>query len=197
MNPADYNEIDSVFRLVDRALWIVTAATPSARGGLLASWIFQASIDPASPRLMAAIAPNHYTHRLIQGSGALAVHLITVRQINYAWLFGLESGRDRDKLSGIPTRTARTGSPILEDCLAWLDCQVIAQYDGGDRTFFLADVIAGGRLADAPPLTEGQLLAMATDEQRAVLQAQLRADIELQRSLLANWRARHGDLSPR
>ncbi|MCI0559569.1 MAG: flavin reductase family protein [Nitrososphaera sp.] len=190
MNFIDPSQIDSVFRLIDKPIWIITAATPSVRGGLVASWVLQVSIDPESPRVLAGIAPNHYTHQLIQESRALAAHLITAQQIAYAWRFAIGSGRDRDKLAGIRTSTARTGSPILTDCLAWLDCQVITQYDEGDRTFFLANVVAGQKLANTPPLTEGQLLAAASPEQKAKLQADLLADIQLQRPLLAEWQTR-------
>jgi len=46
------NEIDAALRLVDRELWIITAADKNRRGGLLATWVSTASIDPERPILL-------------------------------------------------------------------------------------------------------------------------------------------------
>ena len=54
-------KVQEVFRLVDRELWIVTAADKSRRGGLVATWVAQASLDPESPVLLIALATNHFT----------------------------------------------------------------------------------------------------------------------------------------
>ena len=44
MNPADETAIESVFRLVNREVWIVTAGHEQHRAGLVATWVLQASI---------------------------------------------------------------------------------------------------------------------------------------------------------
>lgn len=41
-------------------------------------------------------------------------------------------------------RTAKTGSPIIEGAIAYLDCKVVAKYPGGDHTIFI-----GGEVVDA------------------------------------------------
>lgn len=182
--------IDSVFRLLNRAVWIVTAGDGARRGGLTATWVMQASIDPAQPTLVVGIAPNHFTAELITSSNAFAAHLLRDDQIDLAWRFALGSGRDRDKLAELELVLGAAGSPTLADCLAWLDCRVIARYDTGDRLCFWADVVDGRRLSDGPPLNEHQLFAAASAEQKAALRAALQADIEVQRPLSEAWRSR-------
>ena len=93
--------------------------------------------------VVAAIAPIHQTAELIQASGAFGLHLIRRDQIDLAWRFGLISARHHDKFSGLAITTESTGAPILQDCLAWLDCQVLTSLDVGDRILFWADVVAG------------------------------------------------------
>jgi hydroxymethylglutaryl-CoA lyase len=45
-----------------------------------------------------------------------------------------------DRFAGLKTTTAVTGSPLLPDSLAWVDCIVWAMYDGGDHTIFVGEV---------------------------------------------------------
>ena len=48
--------------------------------------------------------------------------------------------------------TEATGAPILDDCLAWLDCRVVATHVVGDHTLFIGE--AGGR-AEYPAVDSG------------------------------------------
>jgi len=192
MTPVDPQAIDEVFQLLDRPVWIITAAAGPRRGGLVATWVSQASLDVGRSVLLAAIAPTHFTAELILESQAFAAHLLTREQIEHAWRFGLGSGRQRDKLSGIEVTTAETGSPILPDVLAWLDCRVIKHYDAGDRLLFWADVLAGRRTDGQPPLREHELLGLASPEQKRRLKDNLLSDIGLLRPLADAWRQRPG-----
>src|SRR5262245_24142815 len=94
-------DVDSVFRLLDRAIWIITAQDGTRRGGLAATWVMQSSIDPAQPLIVAGIAPNHFTAELIEASGAFAAHLLVEDQCDLAFAFAIGSGRDREKLIGL------------------------------------------------------------------------------------------------
>ena len=39
-----------------------------------------------------------------------------------------------------PYRRGVTGAPIIEGCLAYIDCRTYAKYEGGDHTIFLGEV---------------------------------------------------------
>jgi flavin reductase (DIM6/NTAB) family NADH-FMN oxidoreductase RutF len=188
MAELDYDQIEKAFRLVNREVWIVTAADGRRRGGLTATWVSQASIDRHAPAVLLAIAPNHFTAELIDARKAFAVHLLRMDQSELALNFALGSGRTRDKLAGAPITTATTRSPILCDCLAYLDCRVFARLDCGDRIYYWADVLAGRVLRDEQPLTERDLMTAATDEQRQQLLANRDDDVQVQHSLRRMWR---------
>lgn len=185
---SNHSHIEDVFRLLDREVWIVTSQTENRRGGLAATWVSQASIDSRQPTVLAAIGANHFTAELMEASGAFALHLITPEHIDLVWNFGVGAGRTRDKLDGLATTTATTGAPILRDCLAWLDCQVFARVDLGDRRMYLADVVAGEVCQQANPLTERQLFDLANDEQKKTLAECRQSDVEIQRPLFQRWR---------
>ncbi|MCB9875389.1 MAG: flavin reductase family protein [Planctomycetaceae bacterium] len=186
---SNLDEIERVFGSIDREVWIVTAGDASRRGGLVATWVSQASIDREHPLVLIGIAPNHFTAELIDASGGFGLHLISADQVHHAWNFGIGSGRERDKFKRVAIAPIEAASPILDDCLSWLDCRVFAAERTGDRTFYWADVVAGGAVSEGSPLTESQLIQLATDEQKQLLRAGRDADIVIQRPLQAAWRA--------
>ncbi len=155
--------IESVFQLVDREVWIVTAASGPRQGGLLATWVSQISLDPAAPGVVVGIASNHFTAELIEAAGTFALHLIAADQLELAWRFATASGREIDKLAGLAFRLGAAAAPVLDECVAWLECRVITRFDTGDRYYYWADVVDGGiRRPGTVPLREKQLIAAAS-----------------------------------
>ena len=188
MSQPDCDQIDALLRTVNREIWIVTAADGARRGGLTATWVSRASLDPAMPTLMAAIATNHFTAELIDAGGGFGVHLLRPDQVDLAVQFASGSGRDRDKLAGLESQVGETGSPLLADCLAWLDCRVFHRFVAGDRVFYWADIVAVQTVAAEPPLCEQEFFAAVGPDVLATLGAGLRADLEIQRPMYDDWR---------
>ncbi|HUE73760.1 MAG TPA: flavin reductase family protein [Pirellulaceae bacterium] len=186
---ANLSQIDSVLKLIDREVWIVTAAAAGQRGGLTATWLSTVSIDRQRPAVLAGIAPNHFTCELIEQSHAFVAHLLRSDQAPLAWNFARDSGRARDKFSGLPFALGSSGAPILQDCLAWLECRVFARYDAGDRRFYWADVVAAAQVSDGLPLREKALVSSLSSEEKQTLIAGLNADVAAQRPRHEAWRS--------
>ena len=178
----------SIFELVDRPIWIVTASDGDRRGGLVATWVNQDLVGPQPPTIVVALAKCHFTAELIEVSRSFAAHLIQPDQIDLVWRFAIGSGRDRDKLEGLEFATAESGSPVLADCVAWLDCKIRETKDAGDRIYSWAEVVAAERISADPPLAERELIRRARPEQLDQLKAARLADIEAQRSAWEAYR---------
>jgi flavin reductase (DIM6/NTAB) family NADH-FMN oxidoreductase RutF len=187
----DLTQIDTVLRLVDREVWVVTAAGGGRRGGLVATWVGPASINRERPVILAGLGPNHHTTELVQESRAFVAHLLRSDQIETAWNFAKDSGHERDKFSDLAATEGQTGAPILTDCLAWSDCRVFARYDAGDRLVFWADVVAAGQSASGPALCEQELFRRLSEEQRQVLMKAREADVVALRPGHERWRSRN------
>jgi flavin reductase (DIM6/NTAB) family NADH-FMN oxidoreductase RutF len=181
--------IADVFGHVHRDLWVVTAQAGQRRGGLIATFVTPASIVPEEPRVFIALARHHYTWSLVEESRAFALHLLGERHLDWVWRFGLESGRDLDKLDGLNLRHGPSGSPLLADALGWLDCQVETRLVMGDRTAYLAEVLDGALIAREPILTARSMWELAPAERRQQLSEQLKRDIALDAEAISAWRS--------
>jgi flavin reductase (DIM6/NTAB) family NADH-FMN oxidoreductase RutF len=64
--------------------------------------------------------------------------------------------RDQDEartMVGTPHRPGKTGAPLIEGCLAYIECKTWATYDGGDHTLFVGEVQDAAIVdAEGPPL---------------------------------------------
>lgn len=180
----------TLFDLVDPEIWIVTAACGDLRGGLLATWVMQSSIDDENPTLITGLAPNHFTTTLVKRSGRFAVHLLGVHQSELAWNFARDSGRNRDKLAGLTLSSSPSSEspPVLADVPASAIAQVVYEADVGDRILFHAVVLEQKRpTKKVELLRRNHFFASLNDAQRTELRKDMTSDVELQRPMKQAW----------
>jgi flavin reductase (DIM6/NTAB) family NADH-FMN oxidoreductase RutF len=180
--------IAGVFALTDRELWLVTAAAGGQRGGLIATFVSQASIVPELPRVLVGLAKQHHTPGLVEASGAFALHLLGEEHLEWVWRFGLASGRDADKFADVPARAGATGAPVVTEAPAYCECRVEAGWDSGDRTVYLAEVVAGAVVRAGPILTMKRMLQLAPPERLRQLKEGLMRDSAVDAEAIQAWR---------
>jgi flavin reductase (DIM6/NTAB) family NADH-FMN oxidoreductase RutF len=188
----DTTACSTLFAWIDREVWLVTAAAGERRGGLIASFVNQASIVSTMPRMMIGISKQHHTWEVIQAGGVLVLHLLSEANVELVWRFGLQSGRDRDKFEGLKVDWSPSGCPVLEGTIGWMECRVETSLDIGDRTLYLAGVVEGKVSHFAPPLTSKRLLELAPPHLLAELKRQLHLDSHRDAECIRQWREEHG-----
>lgn len=129
---------------------VVTSVTDAGWVGITASSLTSVSLNP--PRVLICVAKRLYTHQVILASGVFAVSILNAEQVEWGMRFAGMMPELTDRFAGIDVRLAETGSPILPDVLAWLDCRVAHAYDGGDHTIFVGDVLAAGAADRTDPV---------------------------------------------
>ncbi|MBC7944977.1 MAG: flavin reductase family protein, partial [Burkholderiales bacterium] len=75
--------------------------------------------------------------------------------------FGAQSGRERDKLAGVAWWPGHNGAPVLEEALAYFECELTKRVRVGDHELVVGRVI-GGRILDrdATPMSYAETGAM-------------------------------------
>jgi flavin reductase (DIM6/NTAB) family NADH-FMN oxidoreductase RutF len=138
---------------VSYGLYVVSSVAGDRINGQICNTVFQITSDP--PRIAIGINHKNLTHEFIEASGAFAVSIIGADDIRTVRRFGYRSGRDFDKFKGVPTRTGRTGCPILEGAIAYLECTLVKdrKLDAGTHSIFVGDVVGGALFRDGEPLT--------------------------------------------
>lgn len=189
------NEAARVLAKIDREVWVITSHTEDGRrGGLLATWVQQVSLDDARPAVLIALHPDHYTRELLDASGAFTAHLLRDNQVALALSFANHSGRENDKLASVATEISPNGIVRLRECAAWIDCCVFSRLAAGDRIYYWADCVAGALESTASVLRESTFFKSLSKEDVAILRENRRRDIEAVQTAAVAWRAELPDI---
>lgn len=125
-------------------IYVLTTSLKEEINGMIASWVSQVSYEP--PLIMVAIHPNRYSHHMVKESGHFVLHLVGRSRSE---LLGRFKGPDPSaKFASIEWKRGKTGCPILEDCLAYLECDVQTTITPGNHTLFLGEVKEAQVLSD-------------------------------------------------
>jgi flavin reductase (DIM6/NTAB) family NADH-FMN oxidoreductase RutF len=124
----------------------ITAVRGGKENGMISDAAVRASIVPTVPRLSVYIHKFNYSHDMIFETGRFCLHLLNTQQLDVVHRLGFFSGRDQNKLAGIPHHKGKTGVPVLDDCFTHFECKVANVMDTGSSTLFLGDVVEVGSL---------------------------------------------------
>jgi flavin reductase (DIM6/NTAB) family NADH-FMN oxidoreductase RutF len=188
----DVTAASTLLAWMDREVWLVTARAGEQRGGLIATYVGQASLVADRPRVSLGLSHLHHTRDLVEASGCFALHLLSEDNLELVWQFGLVSGRELDKFADLETTVAISGSPLLGCTVGWLDCRVEAQLDTGGRTLYVAEVLEGKVTRFAPPLTTQRLMELAPTPRLTEMQRQRQHDSCREAEALQLWREQRG-----
>src|SRR5512136_239984 len=147
--PISSEQFKYVMRQWVSGVSVVTMQTEERRHGLTVSGFL--SISPQPPLVLISVGQELTSDALLQASGAFAVNFLRDDQRELSDRFAGRLG-EVDRFAGITTHAAATGAPILQDCLAWLDCRVVSTQVAGDHTLYIGEVDAAGVNGSAKPL---------------------------------------------
>jgi flavin reductase (DIM6/NTAB) family NADH-FMN oxidoreductase RutF len=117
--------------------------------GFTAQSFHSLSIDP--PLILVCPSKTVTSWPRIRDTGKFCVSILNRDQEAIAMTF---ASKTAEKFKEISWRVAPgTGSPMLDDAMAWIDCELDAEHDGGDHTIVVGRVVhVDINEADAHPL---------------------------------------------
>ncbi len=122
---------------------LVTAKYRDRTNIMPAVWVSPLSQYP--PLIGVAVHPSRYTHDLIRRSGQFALNIPPRPLAEAVHKTGQLSGNDdADKWPLGPFTMAepkQTEVPLIEECLAWIECGVIESFNVGDHTLFVGEIL--------------------------------------------------------
>ncbi len=118
---------------------VVTAASAEGPEGMAIGSFTSVSLDP--PLVMFCPGLESTSWSRMRPAGSFCVNVLGDHQAEVSRTFAAKSG---DRFGAVSTRVEATGAPVIEGCLAWIDCTVHAVHDGGDHDIVVGRVEALG-----------------------------------------------------
>jgi flavin reductase (DIM6/NTAB) family NADH-FMN oxidoreductase RutF len=106
------------------------------------AWAMPTSMNP--PLVAISIAPRRHSHALIEESKEFVVNIPTMDIVDRTLFCGRKSGRGHDKFkeTGLTrARAKKLKTPIIEECVAHLECRLHSQHATGDHTIFVGQIV--------------------------------------------------------
>lgn len=103
------------------------------------------AISLRPPLVCIGVAPQRYSHRLIEETGEFVVNVPSIDLEEEMHYCGVKSGRDVDKfaetgLTPIPAKKVKP--PLIKECFSHLECRVVQSHVCGDHTLIVGEVVA-------------------------------------------------------
>lgn len=128
---------------------IITAIDPATKSpvGLAASSFTSVSLDP--PLVLFCAGKTSSSWASIKAAGSYCVNVLGADGEAISRTFAT---RGVDKFAGLAWTAGPSGSPVLGDALAWIDCHVHQEIDAGDHDIVVGRVLGLGAKDEGGPL---------------------------------------------
>jgi flavin reductase (DIM6/NTAB) family NADH-FMN oxidoreductase RutF len=144
----DSEALRATMRLWSCGVTVITASDGQIRQGMTASSFTSIALDP--PLILVCLFKQARTTLLVKDTGLFAVSILAEEHEDLAAQFAgyTELPVGADRFYNVETFTAKTGAPLLQDAIAWLDCKIYGIQDGGTHDVIVGEVLATGRKND-------------------------------------------------
>jgi 3-hydroxy-9,10-secoandrosta-1,3,5(10)-triene-9,17-dione monooxygenase reductase component len=167
METLDNREFRRILGHYPTGVCAVTALSPAGPVGMVVGSFTSVSLDPA----LVAFLPDRKSNTWprIQAAGHFCVNILAESQLGVCKALASKSD---NKFNAIPYRLSGSGLPLIEDVVAWIDCQLYAVHEAGDHYIAIGRVLALDVERPDPPLVflrggYGSILPVSAEVQEA------------------------------
>ncbi len=125
---------------------IITGMAGDVPAGFTIGSFTSVSLEPPLVGFLPQITSD--TWAAMAPSGSFCVNVLGAHQGASCWRFA-KKGVD-DRFVDVAWHTGVSGSPILDDAIAWIDCDVEVTYEVGDHYFVVGRVLTMSHADDEP-----------------------------------------------
>jgi flavin reductase (DIM6/NTAB) family NADH-FMN oxidoreductase RutF len=146
--PEQQQEYDKLRRRVLWAmpygLYVLGSRAGDRRNGMTINFVSQLSFDPKLVGV--SVERESYTHELVIEGGVFALNFVDRddRAIVRKFTKPVELDTAASTMNGFPFHDGVTGAPLLDQAVAYVDCEVRHRLDLGGHTLFVGEVVDAG-----------------------------------------------------
>jgi flavin reductase (DIM6/NTAB) family NADH-FMN oxidoreductase RutF len=132
------DQLRQAFAAVPTGVSVITTAGEGGARGMTASAVCSVSLDPLL--VLVCINNRSETLRAIMDNGTFAINVLHEAQAEVSSVFAGRAAPS-EKFASVAHRMVN-GSPVLDEALVWVTCDVHATAPGGDHTIVVGSVSA-------------------------------------------------------
>ena len=126
----------TALRMIPYGLYVLTSQSKDGRvAASTVNWVTQSSFEP--PLVVVGVKADSGAHEIIKESRSFALNVLGKGQQDLAFGFFKALERDGDSIGGEKFSIGNSGSPILANAAAFLECTLVETLEQGDHSIFV------------------------------------------------------------
>jgi flavin reductase (DIM6/NTAB) family NADH-FMN oxidoreductase RutF len=120
---------------------VITTAHEGRLHGMTANAVTSVSLNPLM--LLVCVDKTANMHDELASAGRFAVNVLTDDQEDISRTFAATTEPEEGRLQGVAYKIGPHGAPLIDDALAYMECEVRSAIDAGDHTIYIGRVLNG------------------------------------------------------
>lgn len=136
----DENSKKTALRMIPYGIYVLTAKSDDGTvSAATVNWVTQTAFTP--PLVVVGVKADSGAYETLKKSGSFALNMLGKGQQGLAFTFFKPAEVDGNRISGEPFELGSTGSPILENAQAAVECKVAEIVERGDHHIVIGEVV--------------------------------------------------------
>lgn len=140
----------SILRKIPYGLYVIGVKGKDALHGFTGSFLSQCSMKP--PRVMLGVRHDTHSLELIRESKVFTVNFVSKNDRKVLEQFFKPAPPTGNRFGDVSFSLKRTGAPVLDCAIQYLECEVKGIFEGGDHFIVVGEVIEAEIRKDEAPI---------------------------------------------
>ncbi|MBI4355462.1 MAG: flavin reductase [Candidatus Omnitrophica bacterium] len=147
----DLNAKKIALRKIPHGVFIVGVKQDGRLNAFTGTWLTQVSFIP--PLVVLGLKKDTISYQMVAKDRVFSVNVLGKDQKSVAEHFVKPASVAGEKLQGVAYHLGKTGAPVLDEAIAYFECEVREILAGGDHAAVIGEVVEAGVRQDVDALT--------------------------------------------
>ena len=142
-----------ILRQIPYGLYVIGLKDGDSHHAFTGSWLSQCSMKP--PRIMLGVRSGTHSLELIKKGKFFSINFLPKSEKKILEQFFKPTPADGNRFGEVTYSLKKTGTPVLDKAVCYLECEVKDAHDVGDHSIVIGEVVEAEILQNDPPLVMG------------------------------------------
>ena len=140
----------SILRKIPYGLYVIGVKSGKELHAFTGSWLSQCSMKP--PRVMLGVRHGTHSVEMVKAGKVFSINFLAKSDKKILEQFFKPTPASGNRFGDLGFSLKKTGAPILNDAIAYLECEVKNIHEEGDHSIVIGEIVGAEVLKDEHPL---------------------------------------------
>lgn len=142
-----------ILQQIPYGLYVIGVTDGDSSHAFTGSWLSQCSMKP--PRVMLGVRGGTHSLDMMRRGRVFTVNWMSKEDKKVLEQFFKATPASGDRFGELTYQTKKTGAPVLDKALSFVECRVVEIHEGGDHSIVIGEVVNAELRSGELPLVMG------------------------------------------